>query len=46
MISADGTLLGAISVAIPAARATPELEERAGTLLLRASDVLGGVNMG
>ena len=46
VISADGTLLGAISVAIPAARATPELEERAGTLLLRASDVLGGVNMG
>lgn len=46
VMTADGTLLGAISVAIPAARATPALEERAAMLLLRASDVLGGVNGG
>ena len=41
VIAADGTLLGAISVAIPAARATPILEERAAMLVMRASDALG-----
>ncbi|MBO9575039.1 MAG: IclR family transcriptional regulator [Sphingobium sp.] len=45
VIGTDGTLLGAISVAIPAARATPALEERAAMLLLRASDLLGGQNI-
>jgi len=37
----DGTLIGAISVAIPMARATPALEERAASLLLRAAEMLG-----
>ncbi len=41
VIAPDGTLLGAISMAIPAARATPVLEERAAMLILRASDALG-----
>ena len=41
VIGQDGTLIGAISVAIPMARATPELEERAVMLVLRASDALG-----
>ncbi|HZV58118.1 MAG TPA: IclR family transcriptional regulator [Sphingobium sp.] len=43
VVTAEGVLLGALSVAIPIARATPALEERAATLLLRASDVLGGL---
>jgi IclR family acetate operon transcriptional repressor len=34
-------LIGAISVAIPVARSTPELEERAGTLLAQAAAALG-----
>lgn len=38
--SADGTLLGAISSAIPMARATPALVERASTLLLGAAEML------
>lgn len=41
VIAADGTLLGAISVAIPLARATPLLEDRAAMLIIRASDILG-----
>lgn len=41
VIGQDGALIGAISVAIPMARATPELEERAVMLVLRASDALG-----
>lgn len=41
VISNDGTLLGALSMAIPIARATPVLEERAANLVLRASDILG-----
>lgn len=36
----DGTLIGAISVAIPQARMTPALEERAAALLMRAADAL------
>jgi IclR family acetate operon transcriptional repressor len=40
VVAPDGTLLGALSVAIPMARATPALEERASMLLLRASDML------
>jgi len=35
-------LIGAISVAIPVARTSPELEERAGTLLTHAAQALGG----
>ncbi len=41
VLTADGTLLGAISMAIPMARATPMLEERAALLVVRASDALG-----
>ena len=41
VIALDGTLIGAISIGIPAARATPILEERAAMLVLRASDALG-----
>ncbi len=41
VLAPDGTLLGAISMAIPVARATPVLEERAAMLILRASDALG-----
>jgi len=37
----DGASLGAISVAIPAARTSPALEARAMDLLRRAADVLG-----
>jgi len=42
--TADGTLLGAISVAVPAARMTEALEERASTLLERAAEALGAGN--
>jgi len=41
VIGADGSLIGAISVAIPIARATPLLEDRAAMLIIRASDILG-----
>jgi IclR family acetate operon transcriptional repressor len=41
VIAADGSLMGAISIGIPAARATPALEERAAALIIRASDILG-----
>jgi IclR family acetate operon transcriptional repressor len=41
VIAPDGTLIGAISVAIPAARANPALEERAALLLARAAEALG-----
>jgi len=41
VLSATGALLGALSIAIPAARANPALEERAAMLVLRASDALG-----
>ncbi|MBO9580607.1 MAG: IclR family transcriptional regulator [Sphingobium sp.] len=41
VIAADGTLIGAISVAIPVARATPQLEDRAAMLIIRAADMLG-----
>jgi IclR family acetate operon transcriptional repressor len=37
----DGTLIGAVSVAIPAARANAELEARAAALLARAAEALG-----
>lgn len=40
-VFADGHLLGAISVAIPVARTTPPLEERAATLLAQAAEALG-----
>ena len=40
-VMSGGMLLGAISVAIPAARTTPALEERAALLLTQASDALG-----
>ncbi len=43
VLTPEGALLGALSVAIPAARMTPELEERAGLLLVRASETLGAV---
>lgn len=39
-VMANGALLGAISVAIPAVRATPLLEERAAQLLQRAAEAL------
>lgn len=39
-VISGGILLGAISVAIPAARTTQALEERAATLLMQASDAL------
>jgi len=41
VLGADGALIGAISVAIPMARATPLLEDRAAMLIIRASDILG-----
>jgi IclR family acetate operon transcriptional repressor len=41
VLGADGSLIGAISVAIPMARATPLLEDRAAMLIIRASDILG-----
>jgi len=41
-IMVEGRLLGAISVAIPAARSTVPLEERAIALLAQAADALGG----
>jgi IclR family acetate operon transcriptional repressor len=41
VLNADGSLIGAISVAIPMARATPLLEDRAAMLIIRASDILG-----
>jgi IclR family transcriptional regulator, acetate operon repressor len=43
VVSLDGTLIGAVSVAIPAARANAELEERAAQLLARAADALGNL---
>lgn len=42
VLTPDGTLVGAISVAVPAARMTPALEERAAMLLERAAEALGG----
>jgi IclR family transcriptional regulator, acetate operon repressor len=43
VIAADSKLVGAISVAIPAARATEALEERAALLLARAAEALGNL---
>lgn len=43
VLAADGSLLGAFSVAVPAARMTPELEERTGELLIRGAEALGTV---
>lgn len=40
-VISGGQLLGAISVAIPAARTTPQLEERAIQMLQRAAEALG-----
>lgn len=40
-VQSDGVLLGAVSVAIPAARSTTPLEERAAALLEQAADSLG-----
>lgn len=42
-VHAGTTLIGAISVAIPVARSTPELEERAGSLLRQATAALGSL---
>jgi len=41
-VLSGGSLLGAISVAIPAVRSTPLLEERAAQLLQRAAESLAG----
>jgi IclR family acetate operon transcriptional repressor len=41
-VRSGGVVLGAISVAIPAARTTPPLEERAAALLAQAAESLGG----
>jgi IclR family acetate operon transcriptional repressor len=43
VLSADDRLIGAISVAIPVARANPALEERAAVLLARAAEALSGL---
>lgn len=40
VIGPDGALLGAVSVAVPAARMTAALEERTGALLRRAAEAL------
>ncbi|MCW2337956.1 IclR family acetate operon transcriptional repressor [Sphingobium sp. B2D3A] len=41
-VHVGGSLVGAISAAIPVARATPDLEQRAAVLLTQAAQALGG----